>query len=407
MAAAGGRRILFVDDEPLVLRGLQRMLRGMRGEWEMVFVDSSRRALEILAQHRFDAVVTDMRMPEMDGAQLLDAVKQSQPHVVRIVLSGEMDQQVILKTVRNSHQYLNKPCEPEILKITLMRAFALRHLLRNENFNRLVSGIDSLPSLPTLYLEIIEALQSPHSTFQKIGAIIARDIGMTAKILQMVNSAYFGLCRSITRAEEAVSYLGMETVKSLVLSAKIFSQFDERSMSFFPMDDLWHHSLQVSLCAKAIGAAEAHPKEQMDGAFMAGILHDLGKLVLAQNLSEQYREVLAASKSDGGSFCAFEQEIIGTTHAEIAAYLMGLWGMPDAIVEAIAFHHRPSEGQGKNDILAAVHAANVLARHPGGGPAAGWNGTIDTAYLAQVGLDSRLPVWQKTCSNISLKGGDH
>lgn len=232
MDAVAKRRILFVDDEPLVLKGLQRMLRGMRGDWEMYFIDSAPKALAILDKYRFDAVVTDMRMPEMDGAQLLNEVMRTHPDVVRIVLSGEMDQEMILKTVRSSHQYLNKPCEPEVLKLTLKRAFALRSLLNDDRLKKSVAGIDSLPSLPTLYLEIMEELQSPNSSFKKIGAIISRDIGMTAKILQMVNSAYFGLCRKIGRAEEAVGYLGMETVKSLVLSAKIFSQFDRRGMAF-------------------------------------------------------------------------------------------------------------------------------------------------------------------------------
>lgn len=405
MEAAAKRRILFVDDEPMVLKGLQRMLRGMRADWEMYFIDSPRKALAILDRYHFDAVVTDMRMPEMGGAQLLDEIMRVHPDMVRIVLSGEMDQEMILKTVRSSHQYLNKPCEPEVLKLTLKRAFALRSLLNDDQLKKRVTGIDSLPSLPTLYLEIMEELQSANSSFKKIGAIISRDIGMTAKILQMVNSAYFGLCRKITRADEAVSYLGMETVKSLVLSAKIFSQFDQRRMAFFPLDDLWDHSLQAGMCAKSVADAEQFPKEIADGAFMAGILHDLGKLVLAQNLPKLYRQVLSGSSDDHSLLWEIEQEHIGTTHAQIAAYLMGLWGMPDMIVEAIAFHHHPILVPGDNDILTAVHAANALARaNDGDDPETGWKRFIDQDYLQQVDLQTRLPGWLQTCQNVSPEG---
>ena len=407
MEAAVKRRILFVDDEPLVLKGLQRMLRGMRRDWEMYFIDSARKALTILDKYRFDAVVTDMRMPEMDGAQLLNEVMRQHPDMVRIVLSGEMDQEMILKTVRSSHQYLNKPCEPEVLKLTLKRAFALRNILNNDQLKKLVAGIDSLPSLPSLYLEIMEELQSPNSSFKKIGTIISRDIGMTAKILQMVNSAYFGLCRKITRAEEAVSYLGMETVKSLVLSAKIFSQFDQRSMAYFPMDELWDHSLKAGMCARAVASTEQYPKELADGAFMASILHDLGKLVLAQNLPKPYQQVLARGTDADCQLWKIEEKIIGTTHAQIAAYLMGLWGMPDMIVEAIAFHHHPVLAPGNNDILTAVHAANALSNANGEDSESLRMQAIDQGYFQKVGLLERLPLWQQTCQNVSLEGDEN
>lgn len=407
MDAAVKRRILFVDDEPLVLKGLQRMLRSMRADWEMYFIDSASKALAILTQYRFDAVVTDMRMPEMDGAQLLNEVMRRHPDIVRIILSGEMDQELILKTVRSSHQYLNKPCEPDVLKLTLKRAFALRHILNNDQLKRLVAGIDSLPSLPTLYLEVMEELQSPNSSFKKIGAIITKDIGMTAKILQMVNSAYFGLCRKITRAEEAVSYLGMETVKSLVLSAKIFSQFDQRKMAFFPMDELWDHSLRASMCAKAISRVEQYDKEQVDSAFMACILHDLGKLILAQNLPGPYQTVLSVALRDQRPLWDVEMENIGTSHAQIAAYLMGLWGMPDMIVEAIAFHHQPADSPGKNDILTTVHAANVLTKPLEDGVDSAGMSSVDHIYLQKVGLQEQFSIWQQVCQNISAKGEEN
>ena len=230
---------------------------------------------------------------------------------------------------------------------------------------------------------------------------------MTAKILQMVNSAYFGLCRKITRAEEAVSYLGMETVKSLVLSAKIFSQFDQRKMAFFPMDELWDHSLRASMCAKAISRVEQYDKEQVDSAFMACILHDLGKLILAQNLPGPYQTVLSVALRDQRPLWDVEMENIGTSHAQIAAYLMGLWGMPDMIVEAIAFHHQPAASPGKNDILTTVHAANVLTKPLEDGVDSAGMSSVDHIYLQKVGLQEQFSIWQQVCQNISAKGEEN
>lgn len=185
--------ILFVDDEPNVLRSIRRMLHGLRQEWDMKFVESGHEALSLLAKEAFEVIITDMRMPQMDGAQLLTEVKKQYPHMVRIVLSGHTDKDMILKSVQQAHQYLSKPCDAETLKSTISRTRARRSLLSQESLKRIVSKIDVLPSLPSLYAEIINELQSSDLSIQKIGQIISKDLGMTAKVLQMVNSAFFGI----------------------------------------------------------------------------------------------------------------------------------------------------------------------------------------------------------------------
>ena len=397
------RRILFVDDEPLVLKGLQRTLRSMRKEWDLDFAGSGLDALNILSSESYDAVVTDMRMPGMDGTQLLDEVRQRYPHMIRFVLSGEMDQKVILKTVRSAHQHLMKPCDADVLKDALLRAFALRKILDDHHLKQLVGSIDTLPSMPALYLQITEELNSSISSFKKVGEIIARDVGMTAKILQMVNSAFFGLYRHISTPQEAVGFLGMETVKSLVLSAKIFSQFDQHKIYSFSLEELWSHSMGASMFAKTITQAENKQKESMDDAFMAGILHDLGKLVLAQNLPKQYKTVMDEARQTKRSLWEVEYDNFGVTHAEIAAYLMGLWGMKDTVVEAIAFHHCPKKSPGWNGLLAAVHTGNAFDHEIHLSHSEETISTIDAAYLENIDMIDRLPVWQSACRNSIKK----
>jgi HD-like signal output (HDOD) protein len=397
------RRILFVDDEELVLKGLQRMLRSMRKEWDMQFVTSARTAVELVHREPFDAVITDMRMPGMDGVQLLAEIMKTHPNIVRIILSGQLDQGMILKTVRSAHQHLSKPCEPDLLKSTLAYAFGLRDLLANNTIKNLVSRIESLPSLPSLYLEIMEEVQSANTSFERVGEIISGDVGMTAKILQMVNSAFFGLRRRVSSPKDAVSYLGFETIKSLVLTAKIFSQFDQKKLYRFSLDGLWHHSMLTGTFAKLVAQMENQTKEIIDDAYMVGLLHDLGKLVLAQNLSDEYQEALTEAFNMNRCIWEVEYEQFGTSHAEMAAYLMGLWGLKYPIVEAIAFHHHPGKRGTQMGVLAAVHSANGLAYGVEEDETPDIL-RVDANYLADMDMMERFPVWQSACQGYIQKG---
>jgi len=400
------RRILFVDDEPMVLKGLQRTLRKMRQDWDMTFVSSGREALNVLVKNPMDVIVSDMRMPEMDGGRLLAEVKKQHPHVVRIILSGQLDQEMTLKSVQLAHQSLSKPCDAEVLKHTLAKLFALRDFLSDKSIKSIISQIESLPSLPSIYTEIVTEMQADDPAIKKVGEIISKDLSMTAKILQMVNSAFFGLFRKINSPEQAVMMLGLETIKALVLSVKIFSEFNQKSFSWFQIDDLFNHSLTVSLYAKTIIKNENLGQELINNSMMAGLLHDLGKLILATNFEKPYRQVLAAAQGTGKNLLDLEYEAFGTSHAEIGAYLMGLWRLDNSIIEAIAFHHLPARSITQNiGLLTAVHVANALvheARTP-----ADQNTELqcDTEYLDKLEITSRIPQWHQVCKELTERNG--
>ena len=399
-------KILFVDDEPHVLQGLQRMLRGMRHEWEILTAVSGPEALELLSRQPVDVVVTDMRMPGMDGNQLLREVKNRFPEAVRIILSGQSDRELVLKSVRPAHQYLAKPCNDEILKSTIERSCALRDLLADYSLKRLVSRIDSLPSLPALFVEVLRELESPYSSIKKIGEIISQDIGMTAKILQLVNSAFFGFRRHIASPGEAAELLGIETIKALVLSVKIVSQLDHADMGIFAMDRIWAHSLATGVFARTIAAAEKLDPPVIDDAFMAGLLHDAGRLILAANLSHQYKEVLAVARHRDTPILEAERQAFGVTHAEVGAYLFALWGLPFPILEAIAFHHRPGSCPQKElGILTSVHVGNSLEHLLENDGDADWQ--PDREYLAELNILGKLPVWQALCHQAIKEGEGH
>jgi putative nucleotidyltransferase with HDIG domain len=398
------RRILFVDDEPMVLKGLQRSLRKMRDEWEMTFASSSKEALEILDSGSFDVIVSDLRMPEMDGAQLLAEVKRKHPQVVRIILSGQVEQETTFRSLQLAHQSLSKPCDADILKHTLNKLFALRNLLEDESIKRIVSQTETLPSLPAIYTDVVSELQTPDPSVKKIGEIISADLAMTAKILQVVNSAFFGLVRKISNPREAVMLLGTDTIKALVLSVKIFSEFNQKKFSWFNFDELFNHSMSVSMLAQTITKEERLDQNLVNNSVMAGMFHDLGKLILVTNFQEPYREVLTEARQTKQNLWDLECEMFGTSHAEIGAYLMGLWGLEYPVIEAIAFHHHPGKSLSNSaGLLTAVHFGDAFDRFKKGDKDLNSeNGLrqLDRSYLDSLGVGGRIKDWQAVCKEL-------
>ncbi len=395
------KQILFVDDESKLLDGLKRSLRPMRDEWDMTFVTSGAEALTALERAPFDVVISDMRMPGMDGAQLLREVQQRYPLTVRIVLSGQSDEELIYRSIGSTHLYLAKPCESERLKAAVRRACALRELLESDSLRRLVTGMQQIPSQPMLYAEIRREAESKTASLKTISSIISKDMGMTVKILQLVNSAYFGLRATVSTAEQAVNLLGLDTVQALVLTVHVFSQFTPTHGSRFNMDRLWNASTATGTLARAIAKAEQAAAPVIDQAYTAGLLHDVGKLVLAANVQKQYEAMLQTVHDQGVPLWEVERQELGATHAEVGAYLLGLWGLGDPIVEAVAFHHHPSNCLGNTfSPLTAVHVANVLQQELshqaiGGGPS-----QIDFTYLDRLHLTDRLPSWREVAGTV-------
>jgi len=391
------KKVLFVDDELNVLQGLRRMLRPLRKEWEMTFVESGFQALEIMKTTAFDVIVSDMRMPGMDGAELLTKVMKNYPQTVRIVLSGHSEKEMIMRLIGPAHQYLAKPCNPGIIENTVARACALRDLLANESLEKLVTGLESLPSIPAIYIELVEALKSPEVSSKKVGTIISKDVGMTAKILQLVNSAFFGLNRRhIFNIDEAVNFLGLDTIQALVLMVGVFSEFHGSRLKNFSLTKLWQHSMAVGISAKHISVIENQSQNAVDNTFMAGLLHDIGKLVLATNLPEQYDKALDLAQNGDANLCEVEKSVFGATHAEVGAYLVGLWGIQDPIVEVLAFHHCPDKCMGNFfNPLMAIHVADANE----------FDSTdkieVDIDYLSKAGFKERLPVWRESCAKLS------
>jgi HD-like signal output (HDOD) protein len=399
-----GRRVLFVLAEPSASASLQAMLAPLSDEWEMEFVVKAEEALAVLGQSPVDVILSDIHLAGMGGLQLLAEVKRRAPCVIRIASSSSAHCDLIVRALEVAHQFIPMPCTAEVLMTTIARAGALGARLTNESLRALIAGIRTLPSLPHLYQELVAAMDSPAASADVATRIISQDMAMVSKLLQVVNSAFFGLRRTISSPAHAVALLGIDSVKSLVLSVQVFAQFEDAKRSPIPLETLWKHSLVTGTSARDIAKSQDIGSIGVGRAFMAGLLHDIGLLVLATNFPEQYGEVLTNLRNHRLSVCDAERAVFKASHEDVGAYLLGLWGVSDAIVEAVAFHHHPGErGQEGFSLLAAVHVANSLEEEGDLITTGGISTPIDHEYLNACSLAKYLPLWQEAVGHTPAR----
>lgn len=399
------RKILFVEDNP-VLRQLYALMLQEQPEWDVTTAAHAEEALAIMRDVRFDIVVSDLRMPGMDGVQFFHEVRAQHPQASRIILSGLSDQKEIAECLGETHQFLAKPFDGKTLKATLKRLCGLDAYLQSEKLRTLATQLDQLPSFPSLYLDIMHELATENPAIENIANIIAQDPAMTAKILQVANSAASGLARRVGSPFDAVQYIGTGMVRALALSAHVFSAFEKSELQDFAIARLWDHALKTArLARQMLRDAGAAPSEVED-AYTAGMLHDIGKLALAANVPEQFQRALALARTAQIPLHQAEEEVFGATHAGVGAYVLGLWGLPASIVEAVAFHHAPSQGNTEQfGPLGAVHIASALEHQLCGDEPASPLTKIETAFLAATGTTQKLAGWQATASGLFAAQG--
>lgn len=403
-------RILFVDDEPQVLDGLRVVFRKQRRAWEMTFASGGEVALEQMRDHEFDVVVSDMRMPGMDGATFLAHVKELHPSAIRIILSGHAEREAVLRALPVSHQFLAKPCNPDKLRAIIEGMRVLRERVSDDDLKVLVTATEHLPALPKVCIELNEAMRDPEVSTRSIAGIVEHDPAVSAKLLKIANSGYFGLAHPIATVASAVTYLGMDLVRSLACAAHLFSAWEKDQASRrFSVEELQRHSLLVGRVA-----AQLVPADQAGETFTAALLHDVGRMLLARADPDAMQRILAEACPDRTAgkppsrraraerakrLIELEREAYGVTHTEVGAYLVSVWGLPSAIVDAVAYHHEPSRippigpgGTPRFGAAGAVHFANAIVDtgtepDPDDDDTAG----LDLAYLEACGVRTAIP----------------
>ena len=388
------RRVIFVDDEPFALEVLQRVFEPMRNEWHMEFVTSGEDALMRLDQDRFDAIVSDLKMPNMNGAELLEKVADQHPTVSRIILSAQADEELVFQSVAVAHQFISKTADPRALIKKVRKLVLLRQSNLSLEMVETICAIDRLPSLPEVYTELVEAVGNPATNLRDLAKIVERDAAIAAKLMQLANSAFFGLRGEVSSISDAISFLGLETLRYLVLMVGVCEQFNS---SMFPrgfVEGIWNHSIQTASIARMIAESEHTSLAMAEQSFVAGLLHDIGKLILAENFSKSYAEVLEFANALQQPVWQAEKRILKATHADVGAYLLDLWGLPDAVTRAVAMHHEPVANPNEHITpLTIVHAANRFAHELAGTAASG--GELNTTFLARTELTDRVHAWRE------------
>lgn len=353
------KRILFVDDDLRFLDALHVGLLPRAAEWTMTFVESGARALQELEQSPHDVLVADVRMPEMDGAQLLRAVRERWPETIRIVLSGAADLSDVIRLLPVAHQYLSKPCTAKRLGEVIERSLDVKAILSRSALRALLGGTDRLPAQPRVFSRLQVAMANEKINAREVSRIIRADAMVTAKVLQTVNSAFFGPARRVTSIEQAVTYLGFPAVRNLAMCAEVFGHRPRtRSVAPLNLERLQEHSNRVAAVIHALTVGTA----LNDDTVLSALLHDIGYWVLVEECRPDLEKALDLAIADRIPMHEAETRVLGASHAEVGAYLLGLWGLPYPIVEAVARHHTPEGVRTREfDVLAALAVAMALS----------------------------------------------
>ena len=373
----------------------------------MFFVGSARQALAFLKKESCDVIISDMMMPDISGIELFEIVRSKYPKMVRIILSGYADQGLAMQSVKLVHQYLAKPCEKDALVRAVTRSFFLQDTLSQTPLLTLLGSLGTIPSLPGLYGQVMEALRSGQVGMADIGNLIARDMGMSAKVLQLVNSSFFGMPRHIAGVREAVVMLGGDVVKALVLVAEVFQELSSNAAAVFPVDKIQIHCVRTGAIAKEVARLEGFGKDAIDNAVIASVLHDLGKLILMHHFSDEYRKVIETAQTKKLPLYEAENMVFGVGHAEVGAYILNLWGLPDDIIEAIAFHHRPMDCIcPRFNLCGVVHVSELMEYHEQFQPGA-WEklNHVSQAYLEKNGVAGRVLKWRDHIRHLKQTSG--
>lgn len=376
-------------------------MRTAEPTWELVFVRSGAEAIVEMEARPVDVIVSDLHMPEMDGATLLTYVQDNHPEMVRLVLSALASPELVFRTVPVAHQFLTKPFEPMNFRAKLRQAFELRALLDDPELRALVGVSNRLPSPPRVFTEISKALTSNDTGVADVARIIESDVALSAQVIRLVSSAYFGLPSRVRTAKGAVAYLGFQTIKTVVLGAELFEQFaPKHPVKGFSIDAMQRHGLETAHLARHIMAGTG----MGDDAFLAGMLHDIGRLLVASRAPDLCSAVYEEWQTRGRPRVDVEHELLNVTHAEVGAYLLGIWGLPQAVIQAVAWHHkREVDVSTYLDISLAVSIANRLVQDPefpAEMAASGPEQAIDLRHLAELGVEDRLPGWREMARKI-------
>ncbi|WP_165481533.1 HDOD domain-containing protein [Xanthomonas oryzae] len=364
-------RILFVGDEASLPSDLVAYVADLGDQWQAQQVADGNSAIEAAALSPFDAVIVAPMLPDLTAATLLGQIRTLRPDTIRIALIDAQDGQRTppARIIGVAHRFLPMPLTPEVLLEAVTSMEELRDLLSNPRLRAAIGRIEKLPSPPHLYLSLMHALEGDDGAdAADIAKLIAGDPAIAAKVLQLCNSAFFSGGRSITDLRTAVTCLGVATLRDLVLASEVFSV-----QTLTPAE---RNAMQRRALLSSRLAAKVLPPISAELGSTAALLADIGLLLPGVRDERE-------PPADGAD------ERLG--HTEAGAYLLGLWGLPMPIIEAVAFHRHPQRSSLRSFwVTGAVHVATALASGE----------SVDEEYLTKVGVIARLPSWREQADTL-------
>ena len=244
----------------------------------------------------------------------------------------------------------------------------------------LINQIDSLPTLPDVVQKLMLKLYDSDTTSKILAKSMSSDTALVSKILKLVNSAYYGFPRKISTVSQAIVFLGFNSLKNIVLTASVFNAFDGNGKTgSYDRKKFWEHSLACAVMSKILCkyTRAGLPEE----AFFAGLVHDLGKIVIDQYVHDKFIQIIEIIEQDNVGFCEVEKEILGTNHSEIGNWLCEKWNFPAVFLDSIYYHHDPKSSPSNKKVVTIVHFANSWVKHEGFGiTSSGQKTTLDSYW---------------------------
>ncbi len=386
-------RIMFVDDDPMVVRGIARNMSMMGAKMSIKVCTSAAEALATLEKELVDVIITDLYMPEIDGAALLEAVRTRYPTVLRFALSGEAKPDVMVQAARLAHQYLGKPCETAVLHKTIVETMAQMGKIKNADVTRTLSHLEGVPSRQASLAEFLRLLSDNAVSLETISVSLKKEPGLCARLLKVANSPYFGHSGSIETLDDAIGLLGMDMIVAMAATHKLFAVTPPPAASNLNLDALWTHCVCVSSLVRRVGSKLKVPQAVMREAGTAALLHDIGKLVLAYAVPSGFAAATKQAEVDKMPGWQAEYSVFGNHHAEIGGCLLKLWGLPPGVVDAVLMHHTPHAcAEGTVDAVTLLHIADAIAH------LVARDGTtpfLDTAHLQALNLPIEIDYWMQ------------
>lgn len=353
------KTILFVDDEPQILKSIRRLF--MDTEYEVIITESGEEALNILENEKVDVIVSDMKMPKMSGYELLSEVKKRFPNIVRIILSGFSDERIVFDALRKNvaKLYILKPWENNTLVETIEKVFKIENVLKdNKNVLKFINNAEELPTIKISYQRIINVIENEEEIYKIVDAIEG-DNSIVIKLLHIVNSSYYTVkTGSIKRA---VAYLGLDNIKNIVIASAFIDGLTFNSKDNKRLEQLWEHAF-ISNRIISIVYNEFLNKKIPEIEMNAGLLSNVGIIFMIHSFHDKYMEIFDEVKIQHTNIIDLENKAFGTNHQEIGGYLLQWWDIPLPIVEASLYHHDPFDKHIINkQIVCAAHIAEKYA----------------------------------------------